>query len=314
MAKTQTVQNETEYEPEPIEGPSTELARIMQEGDPDTMLAILERKAVLARRVTDAINAILVACTFPEDWIQHGDMMCLKSAAAERVARNFDIRFANCMHKKEEIQDSLGKGYRYSFEGEASMGNRVVYTQGVYSTRDKFLSYKDGEYKALEDINENNIRNAAYHIMIGNGIKALLGLRGIPKARFDEIMAKQGESGNKATSVAYGKGTQGGTTAEDSVMQKELAELLIEIANAGYMIRVENDGSHTFEEISEIADPLEVAKASCKALSSFWSKKDNKVISGLDSAKALKGKRLEIALANGKKLWTEFQKEGQGEQ
>lgn len=306
------MQNEQTYrEPqdvEPVESAQTELAKVLVEGDPDAHVAILERKAALVPRVTAAINAILVGCTFAEDWIQHGDSMCLKSAAAERIARNFDIRFANCHHSKEEFSDGIGPGYRYIFEGEASMGNRVVYTQGVYSTRDKFLGFKDQEYKPLEDINENNIRNAAYHIMIGNGIKALLGLRGIPRARFDQMMTTAGEDPSKAGKAKYGKGTKGGTSADDSVKQKELAELVIEMANAGFVITVTEDGEHGLDIVSEIADPLEVAKDSCAALTSFYSKKDGKLVKGIASAKSVKGQRLDIALRNAKKIWADKEK------
>lgn len=313
MAKTQTMQNDIDAEREPVESPSTELANILDEGDPDLQLAILEKKATLAHRYAQAVNAILIAHTYPEDWKIFGDgdsaKACLSSAGAERVARQFGIRIFEVKSSKEEFTDTLGKGYRYIFEGKASMADRLIYAQGSYSTRDKFLGYKDGSFKTIEEVNENDIRDAAYHIFHGNAIKALLGLRGIPAARFRQIMEKQGENGDKASNVRHGKGTEGGTTADDSTMQKELAELLIEIANAGWMIVVEGDGSHNFEQTSEISDPMEVAKSSCKALSSFYSKKDKKVVAGIDSAKVLKGQRLQIALANGKKLWAEKQQE-----
>lgn len=301
MAKEQVTYQEPD-DLEPVESPSTELATMMMEGDPDSMLHIMERKAKLAPRMNRAINAILVACTYPEDWIEHGDKMCLASAAAERVARNFDIRFANVAHKKEEFRDELGAGYRYIFEGEASMGNRVYYVTGAYGTRDNFLGKKGGEWKPLEDINENQIRTAAFHIFIGNGIKALLGLRGIPKTRFDEMMAAQGEDSTKAGKASYGTGTKGGSSADDHAMQKELGELLVEIANAGYEIKVEGDGTYSLETMSELADPMEVAKSSCKNLTTFKGK-GNKLVAGIDSVKMLKGKRLEIALRNAKDVW-----------
>jgi len=299
---------DSEFEPEPVESPSTEIVKIMQEGDPDTMLAILEKKATLVPRMNQAINTILVGCTYPEDWVKHGETMCLKSAAAERVARHFDIRFMNAKHKKEEFTDSEGNGYRYVFEGEASLGNRIIYCQGVYGTRDKFLGFKGQEWRALEDINENNIRNAAYHIFIGNGVKALLGLRGIPARRFDEMMGKMGEDAKKSTAVGYGKGTKGNTAKEDAVMQKELGELLLEIVNAGWCIEVDDKGKYSLEELLDIADPISAAKSSCAALTSFYSKKESKIVEGLDSAKSVKGKRLEIALSNAKRMWSEFQK------
>jgi len=199
------------FDIEPVETSSTELARVMNEGDPDVSLAILEKKAELAPRMNKAINTILVTQTYAEDWTEQGGKMCLSSAGAERVARLFSIRFHDQKAHKEEFSDTTGRGYRYIYECNASMGDREVFAQGAYSTRDKFLGFAGGEWRPTEDINENNIRNAAYHICIGNAIKALLGLRGIPSARFRDIMAGAGQDPGKAASVKRGNGTQGGT-------------------------------------------------------------------------------------------------------
>jgi hypothetical protein len=201
---------------EPIETAGTEIARVMKDGDPSQMLATLEKKAELAPRMNKAINTILVTQTYPEDWNVQGGKMCLSSAGAERVARLFSIRFFNNKSIREDFADSIGSGYRYVFECQAELGDRQVFAQGAYSTRDKFLGFvsgrgEDGEYRAVEEINENNIRNAAYHICIGNAIKALLGLRGIPEERFKEIMGNAGEDSSKAKVIPHGVGKQGGT-------------------------------------------------------------------------------------------------------
>lgn len=197
---------------EPIENANTELARVMSEGDPETMLAILEKKAELAPRWTKALNTILMTQTYAEDWTPQGKNMCLSSAGAERVARLFSIRFHSKTFHKEEFSDAIGKGYRYVYECVASLGDRDVFAQGIYSSRDKFLGFVDGDYRPIEDINENSVRAAAYHICAGNGIKALLGLRGIPIERFNEIMAGAGIDPSKTQqAVRRGQGTQGGT-------------------------------------------------------------------------------------------------------
>lgn len=287
---------------EPVENEQTELAKIMQEGDPETQLAILEKKAALAPRFTQAINTILVGCTYPEDWIEHGDTVCLKSAAAERIARNFDIVFYNVKNTKETFTDANGPGYRYIFEGEARMANRVIFAQGIYSTRDNFLGKKSGELRPVEDINENHIRSAAYHIFMGNGVKALLGLRGIPKARFDELMSRTGQDATKKNKVTYNNGSQGGTSQDDTAMQRDLSKILLDMANALQMITVDDKGHYGVEQTSEISDPMEVAKASCKAITSYYDKKNSKMVDGIESIKALKGKRLEIAVENARKL------------
>jgi hypothetical protein len=310
------MQNEQTYqdpqEVEPVESAQTEITRVLDEGDPDLQVAILEKKAALAPRYAAALSAILVAHTFPEDWKIFGTgddaKACLSSAGAERVARQFGIKIFEVTHKKEEFTDGLGAGYRYVFEGKATMADRVIYAQGIYSTRDKFLGFKDSEFKALENINENDIRDAAFHIFSGNAIKALLGLRGIPAARLTAILNAQGADAKKTGSVRHGSGTQGGTSADDSGKQKELAELLLEMANAGFLITVSDEGVHGFDIVSEIADPLEVAKDSCAALTAFIGK-DKTLVKGIPSAKSVKGKRLEIALRNAKTLWAEKDKE-----
>jgi hypothetical protein len=294
----------------PVESPATELAKVITEGDPDVQLAILEKKAELAIRFAQALNTILITQTYPEDWKVFGEgdraIACLSSAGAERVARHFGIQIFEVVNKKEEFTDSIGKGYRYVFEGKASMGDRLIYAQGTYSTRDKFLGYKGDEYRPIEDINENDIRDAAYHIFTGNAIKTLLGLRGIPATRFNEIMKRSGENGSKASNITHGAGTQGGTSADDTKNQQELSKILIDMANANKMIKFNAaSGKYELEEMAEISDPLEVAKGSCEALTTFIGK-DKTIVKGINSVKALKGQRLTIALTNAKKICEEL--------
>jgi len=309
--ETKQKQEETDFEP--VESPSTEIVQILNEGDPDVQLAYLEKKAKLAGRFATALNTILISQTYPEDWSEHDDKVCLSSAGAERVARHFSIRFYDVGVKKEEYTDTNGRAYRYIFDGNAAMADRIVYAQGAYGSRDNFLGKKSGEYRAIEDINENNIRNAAYHIFIGNGVKALLGLRGIPKARFNEIFQKQGEDPTKRSTVSYGKGTQGGTSGDDTKLQQEFGKLLVDMANNLQMVEVDETGRHFISETSEISDTMEVAKASCKALTSFYSKKDKKMVEGIDSAKMLKGQRLSIALQTVKMLQSKGGTNGNGQ-
>lgn len=295
---------------EPVENASTELAKVMAEGDPDTTLAILEKKAELAPRWNRAINTILVTQTYPEDWTEQGGKMCLSSAGAERVARLFSIRFHDQKCRKEEFSDSIGKGYRYIYECNATLGDREVFAQGVYSTRDKFLGKKGDDYRPTEDINENNIRNAAYHICIGNAIKALLGLRGIPAERFAQIMGKAGEDATKAKSVQRTTGAQGGTSTDDAKMQAELWTLCQEIVNAGCAVEKNEKGYWEAVPMSDDAggvDPSDLALGVCKAISSFTGK-DGRPVEGA-GPKSLKGKRLEVTLGTARKVVEYMSKE-----
>ncbi len=296
---------------EPIESASTELAKVMAEGDFDATLAMLEKKAELAPRWNKAINTILVTQTYPEDWTEQGGKMCLASAGAERVARLFSIRFHDQKAVKEEFSDGIGKGYRYIYTCTATLSDREVFAQGAYSTRDKFLGFSQGEYRPTEDINENNVRNAAYHICIGNAIKALLGLRGIPAERFAQIMGKAGEDPGKAKSVQRAQGAQGGTSTDDGKMQAELWTLCQEIVNAGCTVEKNEKGYWKAVPLGEDAggvDPSDLALCVCKDISSFTGK-DGNVVAGT-GPKSLKGKRLEVTLGTARKV-VEYMSKGQ---
>lgn len=146
--------------------------------------------------------------TYARDWTEFDGRMCLSAVGAERVGRLFAIQYFETSWQKEEFTDSIGKGYRYVYECRAAMGNRVTYALGVYSSRDDFLGKCDGQYKALEEVDENNIRRAAYSLMKGNAIKSLLGLRGIPKDEWQTMMRKVGRKASQAGRAASTGSTQ----------------------------------------------------------------------------------------------------------
>jgi hypothetical protein len=226
--------------------------------------------------------------------------MCLTSAGAERIGRNFPITISDVSWKKEEWTDASGKAYRFIYEGRASMGGHTVHAMGAYGTRDAFLGKVDKQWKALEEINPTMLQNAAYHIFAGNCIKGVLGLRGIPKSEWEKMMASTGRKGAKTDKIEHGKGTQGGTTADDSTKQKELAEICIAIANAGKCVVSQDFKTFAFEDLSEIADPMEAAKASCVVLSTFINGEGKKITG--KGAKDLKGKWLDSTLGKAREM------------
>jgi hypothetical protein len=251
--------------------------QIVAEGDPELMLAHLEKKAQLAGRMRTAIETVLVSHTYPRDWTIQGDgdraKACLGSAGAERVGRSFPIRFRDTKWEKEDFTDTHGKGYRYVYSGYAELYDRVVFVHGSYSTRDKFLGFANSQWRAVEDINEGHIRNAAYHVFCGNGIKELLGLRGIPAKEYERIMGATGRDAGKSPNVQRGKGTRGGSRAtdDDKANQKALCEACIAIVDAGMGTEQDDDGNWDLAPLAESDDrePLAIAAAICVDLSSF---------------------------------------------
>lgn len=300
----------TDCEPETIDQDKRDhaLVEIVAEGDPELMLAHLEKKAQLAGRMRAAIETMLVSQTYPKDWTIQGDgdkaKACLGSAGAERVGRSFPIRIENATWKKEEFIDIHGKGYRYVYSGYAELYDRRVFVHGSYSTRDKFLGFADGEWRATEDINEGHIRNAAYHVFCGNAIKELLGLRGIPQEEYKRIMGSTGRDAGGSSTVQRGKGTKGGSRAtdDDKTSQKALCEACIAIVDAGMTLGAQDgDGNWNLAPLGESDDrePLAIAAAICVDLSSFEG--DNGPVKGKPASK-LTGKWLEATLSKARKL------------
>lgn len=295
----------------PMETPGTELAKTISDENPEAALGRLEKIASLAPRWERAIQTILMAATFPEDWEIFGDgdkaKACLSSAGAMRVGKHFPIKFFETKWQKERWTDRFGEAYRYIYEGKAMLGERIVYAQGSYSSRDKFLGKAKGEFKDLAEINEANIQNAANHIYMGNAVKELLGLRAMPVSQYRKLMGLTGQDAGKTPGHAYGAGTKGGTVNADRNKQKELAEICIAIANAGNTVVQNEDGSFSVvpqdKDVQGITDSVQVGKIICETVSTFLTK-DGKIVKGLPASK-LKGQRLDIALATAKRLGAE---------
>jgi len=301
--------NEFDHEPERIESEETALAQVVASGDPEMMLAHMEKKAALADRMRKATEHILMINTYPADWTVQGDKACLSSAGAERVGRQFPIRYDDVQSEKETFTDAHGEGYRFNYWGYAELYDRRVYVHGSYSTRDKFLGFAGGEWRTIEEINEGHIRNAAYHVFCGNAIKELLGLRGMPVAEYQRIMGATGRDAAKSGTVSRGSGTRGGSSGDDHLHQKELGEICVEIANAAKT--VERDGDdYTLVPLSDADDreALEIASSICETLSGFDGK--DGYVKGKASAKALKGKWLNATLGKARKLRDELAKGG----
>ena len=270
------------------ESTTTELARTMSEGDPETMLALLEKKAALAPRMRQAIETLMISQTYPEDWTIQGEgdkaKACLGSSGAERIGRNFPIRYHDVSWKREDFADSFGKGYRYVYSGYAEMYDRTIYAEGSYSTRDEFLGKAHGEWRALEDINEGDIRSAAHHIFMGNAIKQILGLRGMPVSAFNNVMGRTQQDASKASSVYRKAGAQGGTAkaSSSSAMSEHITKALraLRPGNAAAQADLYHEVADFDGEKGRV-----VAKAPDK-LSEKWA---GKVIGALDKMLAEQG-------------------------
>ena len=288
--------------------------------DVEQQVLAMEKAVRFMPRMIKARNQVIRMCTFAEDWTRFGEgdkaKACLCAAGAMRIMDkgNFPIRFYEVKSRKEPISDADGgpTGYRYVFEGYASLDTRTVYALGQFSTRDALFGKKSGSFRDIKEINESYIRQAAHTYFKGNAIKDLLGLKGIPWKEFEALTRDAGQDPAAASKVSHATGKQGGTTGTDRDKQNELQAILVGLAETNKVIKAqEMDGkiAQVIEPVgNELADfacrqkdpMLTVAQASLRSLTTF-SGKDGIVQGTTDFARP-KGKQLEITLRVAKEL------------
>lgn len=110
--------------------------------------------------------------------------VCLTGAGADRIASSLGISFTNWKSYRENGEDEKGMFYRWWFEADASFGGRTIRVMGRAGSRDKFFGMAYGKLREISDIDESNIKMAAFHNCMKEGVKVLLGLRNIPKEEF----------------------------------------------------------------------------------------------------------------------------------
>lgn len=278
-----------EFNEEMLEPQEKSEAIVVFEDDPEQHLAVMKKRAMVASQLAEEQDAILVATTSPSDWVKFGDQMRLSSVGAEKVARNFGIKLTNWNKEKEEFRDAAGPGYVFTYSCDAELGGRKLHAQGICSTRDKFLCKKGDEWRPLEDININNIMQAAYHRCQGNAIKAVLGIRSVHIDRWKQLFQKSDIDAEVTKEAQFKSGGSGGTKPKkkpDANILKELTASLMELA--GQQKQVDFMDNDEYRIIDSLGEPVEIASQSLKALTTFVNDK-GEVIEGKTKTKDLSG-------------------------
>jgi hypothetical protein len=289
---------------------------MVQSEDPEKMLEIMQKKAEVAEKYEQGMLTILASVTNKNDWVQFGDYMCVKSDAAEKVGKYFPIKYYDIKCQKESWEDEVGPAYRYTYSGNATLNNSTRYAIGTFSSRDKFFGKKGGEFRSIHDISESNIQMAAYHIFMGNAIKALLGIRKIPVDVWERIFGSLGRDTSNKTSAGFdspkpaGKTTKKSApktaTGDDKELQKKLSDKILDLIDKGYVV-VMNDKREYVPFAVQIKTPEDVTKyaqKTCTILSSFYGE-DDKFVEGKKSPRELTGKWLGSTYGKLEKLMEE---------
>lgn len=180
----------------------------------DNILYLAEK----AEKYIDAMNRIMDAAlkiTNELDWCLIGGKPYLQESGATKVARLFGISISLIGRPVVECDS---EGYKtFTYRAKFSLNDQFVECDGSRSMKEDFFA-KQGKNKPLkkpDEIDERDVKMAAYTNCINNGIKRL-----IPNLRNIDIetLERAGLDSSKINGYIFKDGSRGGSnkTAEES--------------------------------------------------------------------------------------------------
>jgi len=204
---------------------SGELVVINNQGLAETTDDIISSAQKRVAQVEQIVSLALKR-TNEYDWVDQNGKPYLTCSGAEKIARLFGISWKVLKTEKVFSNDEKGQFYFYEFTGEFILGKDKIETVGTCSSKDQFFAKSKGVLKPLSEIDETNIRKAAYSNMVVNGITRLLGIRNLTW----EQVKKGGIDPDKVTKVKYNGGGGEKTPEQKQEASEEIkqAEVVIE--------------------------------------------------------------------------------------
>ena len=183
----------------------------------------LVHMAEFAEKRVEAIKRIkraALAVTSIHDWIDQMGKPYLHVSGAEKIARLFGISWRIDEPEKTRSEDGH---YSYTYKGYFSLGSTIIEAIGSRGSKDPFFSKSHGKDIPPSEIDENNVRKAAYTNLLGNGITRLLGLRNLTWEDLKGSGIEQGKVGR----VSYKKKEMKKETKE---LRDKIGSMLLEMS------------------------------------------------------------------------------------
>lgn len=177
----------------------------------DNILYLAEK----ADKYIAAMNKIMTAAlkiTTEYDWVIIGGQPYLQESGATKVARLFGISIQLIGNPLIECDS---EGYKtYTYKARFMLRDQFVECEGSRSSSEEFFAGK-GRTKKPDEIDERDVKMAAYTNCLNNGIKRLIpGLRNIDI----KTLESAGLDVSKIRGYTFKEGSKGGASkkAEDS--------------------------------------------------------------------------------------------------
>jgi hypothetical protein len=151
------------------------------------------------------IKILALKVTNSGDWVNQQGKPYLQNSGAMKIAQLFGINFVDKTIDVETITDDKGTYKMFTCKGTAEFHGRKVEDIGTCSTRDDFFGKKGGEYKAMEDVDLENIKKKCVTNWQNRVLKKILGL-----AYTIEDLVAAGIKFEGSAKVNYANGGAGG--------------------------------------------------------------------------------------------------------
>lgn len=181
------------------------------DSNPDNIIYLAER----ADKYIEAMNKIMTAAlkiTNELDWCLIGGQPYLQESGATKVARLFGISIQVIGNPTIEVDRD---GYKtYTYRARFMLRDQYVECEGSRSASEDFFAGK-GKTKKPDEIDDRDVKMAAYTNCVNNGIKRLIpNLRNIDTATLEAAGLKVSE----IRGYTFKTGSKGGNSgkAEDS--------------------------------------------------------------------------------------------------
>lgn len=228
------MENENKQEFEEVE---SEVPIIYQE-DIVAVAEMAERRIAAA----DKIKKIALKVTNSNDWVDENGRPYLQSSGGEKVARVFGISISKLRFEKTNLVEGH---YMYTFFMTFSMKGSSIEVIGTRTSNDDLYSkrkkYVDDNGKKLDkpisyslpasEVDEANIKKAAYTNCTANGISRFLGLRNFTWEELAEYGIYPGK--NRVTYGKKGKEKTGEDPANGDTKQKA-HKMMVEMYGNSY--------------------------------------------------------------------------------
>lgn len=198
--------------------------------DTDNILYLAQK----AEAYITAMNRIMDAAlkiTNELDWVLIGGKPYLQESGATKVARLFGISIQLI---GQPVVECDPEGYKtYTYKARFMLKDQFVECEGSRGMKEDFFAGKGEKLKKPDEIDERDVKMAAYTNCINNGIKRL-----IPNLRNIDVdtLERAGLDVAKLKGYTFKQGSKGGNTgkAEDSGLACSACGAPITQAEASY--------------------------------------------------------------------------------